>query len=195
MNASEGAGDCPRNCWIAAIAAGIVLAIILLIADWSFLLALLVGVIVAVVGNFVLKAIFCRSEPDLASQSSSTSGASAAPTPAAPKPAAAPEKPAEPKPAAPATSAPAPAESDDDEGSRPKALSGPRGGVADDLKKIKGVGPKLEGTLNELGFYHFDQIAAWTASEVAWVDTRLKFKGRIDRDDWIGQAKQFVAGD
>lgn len=76
----------------------------------------------------------------------------------------------------------------------PPTLSGPRGGEADDLKKIKGVGPKLEGTLNELGFYHFDQIAAWTASEIAWVDNRLKFKGRIERDGWIEQARLLDGG-
>jgi NADH-quinone oxidoreductase subunit E len=73
-------------------------------------------------------------------------------------------------------------------------LSGPRDGGADNLKLLKGVGPKLEGTLNELGFYHFDQIAAWTDAEVAWVDTRLKFKGRIERDGWIEQAKILAAG-
>jgi NADH-quinone oxidoreductase subunit E len=68
-------------------------------------------------------------------------------------------------------------------------LAGARGGKPDDLKKIKGVGPKLEGTLNDLGIYHFDQIAGWTESDVAWVDERLKFKGRIERDGWIEQAK------
>ena len=50
-------------------------------------------------------------------------------------------------------------------------------------------------TLNELGFYHFDQIAAWTEAEIQWVDNRLKFKGRITRDDWIGQAKLLAAGE
>ena len=63
----------------------------------------------------------------------------------------------------------------------------------DDLKKIGGVGPKLEGTLNELGIYHFWQIAEFTPDNVAWVDGYLSFKGRIDRDDWIGQAKAFAA--
>jgi len=53
-------------------------------------------------------------------------------------------------------------------------------------------GPKLEGVLNELGFWHFDQIAKWTSAEVAWVDSRLKFKGRIERDDWISQAKDLA---
>ena len=78
------------------------------------------------------------------------------------------------------------------EGERPVALDGPKGG-ADDLKKIGGVGPKLEGTLNELGIYHFWQIAEFTPDNVAWVDGYLSFKGRIDRDDWIGQAKALAA--
>ncbi|MGH1354554.1 MAG: NADH-quinone oxidoreductase subunit E [Thalassovita sp.] len=77
----------------------------------------------------------------------------------------------------------------------PEILSGAREGGADDLKRIKGVGPKLEQTLNELGFYHFDQIAAWTQAEITWVDNRLKFKGRITRDDWIGQAKKLASGE
>ena len=79
-------------------------------------------------------------------------------------------------------------------GETPALLSAARDGGADDLKLIKGVGPKLEGVLNDMGVYHFDQIAAWTAAEVAWVDERLKFKGRIDRDGWIEQAKTLAAG-
>ncbi|KAB7615771.1 30S ribosomal protein S2 [Amylibacter sp. SFDW26] len=62
----------------------------------------------------------------------------------------------------------------------------------DDLKKIGGVGPKLEETLNGLGIYHFSQVAAWSADEVQWVDDNLSFKGRIDRDDWIGQATELM---
>lgn len=78
---------------------------------------------------------------------------------------------------------------------RPEALSGPREGQADDLKKIKGVGPKLEKLINELGFYHYDQIANWTEAEVAWVDDNLKgFKGRVSRDNWVDQAKILAEG-
>ena len=62
------------------------------------------------------------------------------------------------------------------------------------MKKIKGVGPKLEGLLHSMGFYHFDQIAAWTDKEAEWVDDELSFKGRILRDDWIGQAKELASG-
>jgi NADH-quinone oxidoreductase subunit E len=89
---------------------------------------------------------------------------------------------------------PAAAESEVEE-AQPELLSAARNSGADDLKKIKGVGPKLEETLNELGFYHFDQIAKWTEAEIAWVDNRLKFKGRITRDDWIGQATKLAAGE
>lgn len=76
---------------------------------------------------------------------------------------------------------------------QPEMLKAPKG-KADDLKKLKGVGPKLEGTLNELGVFHFWQVAAWTADDVAWVDERLKFKGRIERDGWIDQAKILAEG-
>jgi NADH-quinone oxidoreductase subunit E len=72
---------------------------------------------------------------------------------------------------------------------QPETLRAARKGGADDLKLISGVGPKLEQTLNELGFWHFDQIAKWTAAEIAWVDSRLKFKGRIERDNWMEQAR------
>ncbi|MDK3016193.1 NADH-quinone oxidoreductase subunit NuoE [Pseudodonghicola flavimaris] len=77
----------------------------------------------------------------------------------------------------------------------PEILSAARDGGADDLKLLKGVGPKLEGMLNDLGIYHYDQIAAWTAAEIAWVDARLAFKGRIERDGWIEQARQLAAGE
>ncbi len=93
--------------------------------------------------------------------------------------------------------APSPAatvDSGEAEGEEPTLLSAAREGGADDLKLIKGVGPKLEGVLNDMGIYHFDQIAVWTAAEVAWVDARLKFKGRIERDGWIEQAKTLAAG-
>ena len=80
------------------------------------------------------------------------------------------------------------------EESKPMTLDAPREAGADDLKKISGVGPKIERTLNELGFWHFDQIANWTEAEIAWVDSRLKFKGRIQREDWIAQARALADG-
>lgn len=83
----------------------------------------------------------------------------------------------------------------ENEGTKPETLSAARGGVADDLKQIKGVGPKLEKLCNSMGFYHFDQIASWTDQEVAWVDANLEgFKGRVSRDRWVEQASVLAAG-
>jgi large subunit ribosomal protein L21 len=79
-------------------------------------------------------------------------------------------------------------------GSRPaNLLDAPRDGQADDLKKLSGVGPKLEKLLHENGVYHFDQIASWTDAEVEWMDGQLSFKGRITRENWIEQAKVLAA--
>lgn len=84
---------------------------------------------------------------------------------------------------------------DESIGTRPAALAAARAGGPDDLKAIKGVGPRLEALLHRLGFFHFDQIAAWTADEVAWVDEHLEgFKGRVSRDDWVSQAKILADG-
>ncbi len=80
-------------------------------------------------------------------------------------------------------------------GERPPALPGPRAGGADDLRRIRGVGPQNATRLNALGIYHLDQIAAWTPAEARWVGTYLAFPGRIEREDWIGQAKTLSAGD
>ncbi|PIE10542.1 MAG: 50S ribosomal protein L21 [Rhodobacterales bacterium] len=79
------------------------------------------------------------------------------------------------------------------EGTKPtNLLTEAREGGADDLKKISGVGPKLEGLLHENGVFHFDQIAAWNAAEIAYMDDQLSFKGRIERDDWIAQANELM---
>ena len=83
-----------------------------------------------------------------------------------------------------------------DEGTKPATLAAAREGGADDLKRIKGIGPKLEKLCNTMGFFHFDQIAAWTPDEMAWVNANLEgFKGRATRDKWIDQAKLLAAGE
>lgn len=81
-----------------------------------------------------------------------------------------------------------------DDAERPAALAEPAGGKADDLKRIKGIGPKIEGTLNSLGIFHFYQIADWNDDNKDWIDGYLRFKGRIDREDWINQAKLLAGG-
>ncbi len=110
-----------------------------------------------------------------------------APAKAAAKPAAKAQAKAAPKPAEQAT---APAKA-----AKPAGLKVARGGKADDLKLILGIGPKLEVLCHRLGFFHFDQIAAWTAAEISWVDDNLEgFKGRVTRDKWVVQAKILAAG-
>ena len=87
-----------------------------------------------------------------------------------------------------APAAPTPASTD----ATPVALAAPQG-EADDLKRIKGIGPKIEGILHSLGIWHFHQIAAWTPDNVAWVNDQLSFKGRIEREEWIPQAKKLAS--
>ncbi|MBV7393523.1 NADH-quinone oxidoreductase subunit E [Mameliella sediminis] len=95
-----------------------------------------------------------------------------------------------------AEKAPAAEPAEPTDADKPAGLSAPREGKADDLKRIKGVGPKLEQMLHGMGVFHFDQIAIWTEKELAWVDDNLEgFKGRASRDEWIAQAKDFAAED
>jgi NADH-quinone oxidoreductase subunit E len=109
-------------------------------------------------------------------------------------------KPAAPVVAKPAPTKPAPVKAEayvDDGGveKAPSRLKAARKGGADDLKLIWGVGPKMETMMQSLGFYHFDQVAAWTDENLRWVDRRLEgFKGRARRDDWVGQAKKLATG-
>lgn len=63
----------------------------------------------------------------------------------------------------------------------------------DDLQKIKGIGPKIAGILKALGILRFEQIAAWTPENVAWVNEHLQFKGRIEREEWIPQARALLS--
>jgi predicted flap endonuclease-1-like 5' DNA nuclease len=193
-------------CWAIAGLIGLVL-LWKLSATLVFILALLIGVILAVILGIVLTRLFCTVEvaytaPAAAPTPTPTPAPAPKPTPTPePAPTPAPKPVAEEKPAEVMKEEPIPDYDGDgkfegtDEGSHPEKLTGPRGGKADDLKQIKGVGPKLEQQCNEMGFYHFDQIANWSADEVAWVNANLKgFKGRVSRDNWIEQAKTLAAG-
>lgn len=76
--------------------------------------------------------------------------------------------------------------------SSPVTLTAPEGD-ADDLTQIKGIGPKRSKQLNALGIYHFRQIAAWSEAESRWVDERLAIPGRVERDQWVQQARLLSA--
>jgi small subunit ribosomal protein S2 len=72
-----------------------------------------------------------------------------------------------------------------------KGIEAPRG-EADDLKRIAGITAKLEQRLNDIGVYHFWQIADLDADSIALLDKQLRLKGQIQKDDWVGQAKKLV---
>ncbi|WP_084860513.1 50S ribosomal protein L21 [Salibaculum halophilum] len=63
------------------------------------------------------------------------------------------------------------------------------GTAGDDLKQLSGVGPALEKKLHAAGVTTFAQIAAWTEADIADMDEKLSFKGRIEREGWVDQAK------
>ena len=78
-------------------------------------------------------------------------------------------------------------------GKKPAMLKAARRSGADDLKQIKGIGPKIEKLLKSLGFFHFDQVASWNEKELAWVDENLEgFKGCASRHNWVAQAKELM---
>jgi NADH-quinone oxidoreductase subunit E len=142
-----------------------------------------------------------KAKEDAAKAAEAAKAAGAAPAPAAPapnapvvsKPAPAPAAATPVAPAASAKPAAEPAPVGDD--AKPELLTAARGGKADDLKLIWGVGPKLEAMLHRMGVFHFDQIAVWTGENLKWVDQNLEgFKGRAERDDWIGQSKKLATG-
>lgn len=193
------------------------------LGSWSFLLSLFAAAVIWAVFSALLLHFICdgvretevqaqthvdeekQAERDesVAVKAAPSSVPAAAPKKNAPvAQAAPPAKSTEPKSAAPAATsmakapvAPATVEATPSEGTRPEALTAARGGKADDLKQIKGIGPKLEKLCNSLGFYHFDQIGGWSADEVVWVDQNLQgFKGRVTRDTWVEQAKTLAAG-
>ena len=104
---------------------------------------------------------------------------------------------AETKGSAKSDSGPKAAKTDTDEASAaaPKATARttPDADAPDDLKRLSGVGPALEKKLNAAGVTSFAQIAAWGPDDIAKFDEELNFKGRIEREGWVDQAKSFEA--
>jgi NADH-quinone oxidoreductase subunit E len=195
MNKPLSSTSCQTGCWVLAAASGaVVLAVCFFLIELGILASIFMSAVVFIVVGLLLGWIFCSELKPLVQSTQTTD------TPKArePAPAAEPTAAAEPAPIAASVTASASATPDvetAEEAARPEALSSARAGGADDLKMIKGVGPKLEIMLNDLGFYHFDQIAAWSAAEVAWVNDNLAgFKGRVSRDNWVEQARKLATG-
>ena len=215
MSQKTGSLQCQLGCWITGAVVGLIAAIaMIVVSDISVIGSVFLAGVLAVVLGAVLSWLLCRPLPAPAeSQSRETEKAVRAPRPAqdpalAPRPAPA----AGPEPVADAAPEPIGGSVIEDEhaarhaaepeegvsvpsGDKPAGLEAAREGGPDNLKEIKGVGPKLETLLNRMGYYHFDQIAAWTDREVGWVDKNLKgFKGRVSRDNWVAQAKLLASG-
>ncbi len=94
----------------------------------------------------------------------------------------------------PAVLEPASAAVDDGTPLQPEGISGTRPDDADDLKRIKGIGKVNEAKLNALGVYYFRQIARWSNAHADWVNDHLAFPGRIQREEWVEQAKVLMGG-
>lgn len=73
---------------------------------------------------------------------------------------------------------------------KPAGLAAPRDGRKDELRQIRGVTSQIEAALNDLGIFHFDQIAAWDKKAIVWIDNHLALRGRLGREKWIEQARQ-----
>jgi len=74
----------------------------------------------------------------------------------------------------------------------PILLSEPKKEGKDKLSTIKGIGPVLESRLNELGIYHFEQIASWTKEEEEWIGSQMSFPKRVTQEKWVKQAKELM---
>lgn len=206
--------NCQTKSWLIAAAVGGV-AFILMAAlwGWGWFFSLLLGVIAAGVLGFLISQFLCSDAPAAQPEqptSDAKSTSAPEPTPAQsavqePMPAATPaDMPATPDPLAvpqdarplstpESAQAPVAPSEPSAEQDTPPVMAAPRG-AADDLRKIKGLGPKLEEKLNALGIWHYDQIANWTEAHVAWADEQLSARGRVARDDWVGQARALSAG-
>ncbi|MDU9004446.1 hypothetical protein [Sedimentitalea todarodis] len=79
--------------------------------------------------------------------------------------------------------------SEEQTGTQPDLPAKAQDGDVDDLKQIDGIGPKLEEKLNGIGIFRFEQIAGWSPEKATEIDQQLNFRGRIERDKWIAQAK------
>ncbi|MDK8874061.1 MULTISPECIES: hypothetical protein [Paracoccus] len=195
--------ECNRNCWISAAIAGVVVLLFTAgIGDLHWLAGLFLGVVTFVLFGALMVWLVCHERPELFEESAGLTGTdwqraavdrqpetllvggSLGPEPftsEAQMPIVAGAMPAEPlvehrpepKPAAAAKVAPG----------------------ADDLKRIKGIGPKISDWLNAQGVTRYDQIAAWDPATVDDFAQRLgRMGGRIEADDWVGQAKLLAAG-
>ncbi len=196
MDTNSNKTMCTAMTWAVALAVGAFAAVMLMVLGaWTFMQASFFGAIIFVALGAFISLTICRPLPapvqPARAHTSVRVAAEPAQTPIATDQSV--DVAGDPTPITPA-SLPELADTPPPTGTRPARLDEPRGEQPDDLKRIKGVGPKLEQYLHSLGFYHFDQVANWTEDEVAWVDQNLEgFNGRVTRDHWVEQARRLAA--
>ena len=165
--------------WGYALAVGVVLFLVLKFpAGYSFWPALFLAILIAILFAILFWIAFFRGEEEATAPSAQPA---TAPSPAKvtePAPVVEAEKPAEKPKAAKKATAP-----------KKTAAAG-----KDDLKKIKGLGPAMEKKLNEAGFASYEQIGALKKADAATLDEKLGLGGRIERDEWVKQAKALAKG-
>ncbi len=165
---------CNAVCWILAFAAGLFIASVCIYwAGLHGLVSAVIGLVALLGSGYLFPLVFCTGREAVPAEPASATPAATSAAPVVPE----------------VTPAPEPVAKQ----SEPK-LYGAAPDNIDDLKAISGVGPALEKKLNELGVYRYEQIASWKKADVKWVDERLKFKGRIERDDWVKQARKLAKG-
>lgn len=180
-NTSGMLNTCNAVSWILAFAAGLFVACVCLYwIGLHGLVSAVIGLVALLGAGYLFPQILCAGRDAVPAEpvEPMPSATSAAPVVTEPAPASEPE---------PETAA-AP-----EQAGKPK-LYGAAPDNIDDLKVISGIGPALEKKLNDLGVYRYEQIAAWKKTDIKWVDDQLKFRGRIERDDWVKQAKKLAKG-
>ncbi|WP_299962413.1 helix-hairpin-helix domain-containing protein [uncultured Roseobacter sp.] len=209
MDNNQGMIGMALGSWLVGLAGGVLAAVLLwVLGGWSFFQGAFMGFVAFVVFGAVISWVMTRPLPGPADTNVAPPETAPAPTPqtarAAPNSGITPskslagqaelasrkgewkyeaEKPAK-------KTAPKKQPAKKAAAKQPAASSN----AEDDLKLISGVGPALEKKLHAAGIFRFEQIANMSADDVERIEEQLSFKGRMERDDWIGQAKTLAAG-
>jgi len=149
------------------------------------LLLMAIAYILGCIIGCLLHRLFVQPEKAVVAAAAPVAAAAVAPR-VEPKP--------EPKPIPVAAPAPKPAPKPKPAAKPKVKTAAPKAAAKDDLKRIKGIGPQNEGRLNGIGVTTFAQIAGWSAKEQREIGERLAFPGRIEREEWVKQAKVLAKG-
>lgn len=213
--------SCAVRCWLLSLLGGAIVFVILMsTARLGFGSSIFFGLLSFLLGGVFLNWAYCRPSqsrgdipPDhavvpapeeklpaaMVPEAYPVAEKAPAAAPAAAEPKAAKAKPAPKAKAEKAVKAPKAAKAEPEKAAapegKPEMLTAARAGGPDDLKLLKGVGPKLESELHKVGVFHFDQVASWGPKEVEWMDENLQgVRGRVSRNGWVEQARILASG-